>query len=128
MDASKELQGILKVLADQFGTTVNHLWNVLVKQQMIDSITTISIIAIVGIICILSAIVFIWYTRKYANELVNSGESVLWIPATISGTIAIVTGILFVIAIPIYFGDIATGFINPDYGALMDILEKLSNS
>ena len=128
MDASKELQGILKVLADQFGTTVNHLWNVLVKQQMIDSITTISIIAIVGIICILSVIVFIWYTRKYANELVDGCESVLWIPATISGTIAIVTGILFVTAIPVCFTDIVTGFINPEYGALMDILEKLSNS
>ena len=57
MDASKELQEVLKVLADQFGMTVNHIWEILVKQQMIDSITTISIIAIVGIICILSVIV-----------------------------------------------------------------------
>ena len=35
MDASKELQEVLKVLADQFGTTVSHVWeNRLLKEKL----------------------------------------------------------------------------------------------
>ena len=67
MDASKELQEVLKVLADQFGTTVSHVGEILVKQQMIDSITTIAMIVAMAIICILSIIVLV-RAKKYSDE------------------------------------------------------------
>ena len=35
MDASKELQEVLKVLADQFGTTVSHVWEILVDRKSV---------------------------------------------------------------------------------------------
>lgn len=123
MDASKELQEILKVLADQFGTTVSHLWGVLVKQQMIDSITTIAMIVAMAIICILSIIVLVRHVKKYGDEFSDSE-----IPVLVSGAIAFVSGLFLMIIVPVCFTDIVTGFINPEYGALMDILEKLSNS
>ena len=120
MDASKELQEVLKVLADQFGTTVSHVWEILVKQQMVDSITTIAMIVAMAIICILSIIVLV-RAKKYSDEKndYDSGSVI------ISGAIAIITGALLVLIVPFCLDNIVTGFVNPEYGALMDILEKL---
>ena len=123
MDASKELQEVLKVLADQFGTTVSHVWEILVKQQMVDSITTIAMIVAMAIICILSIIVLV-RAKKYSDEK-NDYDSASVIT---SGVIAIITGVLLVLIVPFCLDNIVTGFVNPEYGALMDILEKLSNS
>ena len=120
MDASKELQEVLKVLADQFGTTVSHVWEILVKQQMVDSITTIAMIVAMAIICILSIIVLV-RAKKYSDEK-NDYDSASVI---ISGVIAIITGVLLVLIVPFCLDNIVTGFVNPEYGALMDILEKL---
>ena len=120
MDASKELQEVLKVLADQFGTTVSHVWEILVKQQMVDSITTIAMIVAMAIICILSIIVLV-RAKKYSDEKNDyDSDSVI-----ISRAIAIITGALLVLIVPFCLDNIVTGFVNPEYGALMDILEKL---
>ena len=120
MDVSKELQEVLKVLADQFGTTVSHVWEILVKQQMVDSITTIAMIVAMAIICILSIIVLV-RAKKYSDEKNDyDSDSVI-----ISRTIAIITGALLVLIVPFCLDNIVTGFVNPEYGALMDILGKL---
>ena len=65
---------LLKVLADQFGTTVSHVWEILVKQQMIDSITTIAMIVAMAIICILSIIVLV-RAKKYSDVIERKLET-----------------------------------------------------
>ena len=59
--------------------------------------------------------------KKYSDEKNDyDSDSVI-----ISRAIAIITGALLVLIVPFCLDNIVTGFVNPEYGALMDILEKL---
>lgn len=114
--AGPDVQNALKSLAKSLKVTVDKLWNILVRQQLVNSVGYL----ILMILSILSWINF--YYRVKQGELNRNTYS--WrdsdtITCIISGMLAIVGTILS----SIHFQPMLTGFLNPEYGAIETILE-----
>lgn len=119
---AKNISDILEVLAVRFGTTVEHLWAVLIRQVYVDAIVNVSAgIAFTVAAIIVSRIVYRWHTvvlppqPGYANghtfEYTNEGLAVTAFIA------AILLCILAVICDAFAVGSLAQ-LANPEYGAL----------
>ena len=118
---------ILQALADKFGTTVEHLWGVLIKQAEISAIVnSVSILLMVSIV--------IWCFRLLRDKTIEpeqiEGEShkyPKWDEETafyawcIWGTISFVLSFYIFDAMQL----IIAGFFNPEYWALHKIMGKL---
>ena len=98
---------LLRELADKMGTTVEHLWGVLVRQAPIEGWASIAQCAGVGV-----AWWFWWRLRKSIGT--GYEEEGKWIAIIVSG---IVLGFVsFVMFFSI--GDLVACFVNPEYWAL----------
>lgn len=124
---SKEATQLLEELAAKLGTTIEYLWNVLVRQATIDAIIKIIFVAIITICGIILYRYHIKFSKRdenghntYNSGCYDSGEdlSMTMILA------AIIWGIAFVIACSTIPG-IITGFLNPEYFALQHILSLI---
>lgn len=124
-EAITELASALKVPAE-------HVYSVLMKQQLVISLTY-SIITIflfiLGVFLISKAI----NGQRKANDNYNKGrtgeyyvkydlDDNWWLAGIIAGCVILVVDIIAFISMS---GDIVTGFINPEYGALHEILKLL---
>lgn len=119
MNISKEVEQVLNVLAEKFGATGEHLWNVLVKQQYVDFFVW----AIPAILLTISTIIFAIYLCKkkawsvggfiYENDFED-----------LFGVIFAFLGLLCFIAIIISFITFG-GLINPEYYALKEIMRMI---
>jgi len=113
----KELTPLLEKLADKLGTTVEHLWSVLLQQAQIDAqiwqMWMVVWMCVFGGLAVISIfLAFIGSREKWE----------LW------GVWFIVTGLSFVIGIPVFIGcysAIITRTQNPEYWALKEILRHL---
>lgn len=111
----KELTKLLEQLALKLGVTVEYLWAVMVKQAMINSIIDIAM----SILLILTNVAFFKLYKKQSKD--DYGD-IKYIEAyAIGGLLLIVLDAVMFFSI----GSILTGFLNPEYWALNQILEKL---
>ena len=103
---------LLRELAEKLGTTVEHLWGVLVKQAPISA--GINILTITVWIIVLIIVGF--YMRRKAVQWDKDIAPVLWgmFWAFAAGAFA---------ALCIIFGETVTALVNPEYWALKEILK-----
>lgn len=127
---------VIKDLASALKTTSEHVYGVLVKQAMVNSITLI--------ICLVIGILLMSQCFKYMNKL--RGEYTQWkieqsgkneggyyrdqdySPSTIliiQIVIYGVGGLSFILAVITNIELLVTGFINPEYSAIEKIIELL---
>lgn len=120
---NKETQELLQKLAEKLGTTVEYLWQVLLKQAQIDAFTTLfqfALIALFGITLYRLHKKFLKPISddRYSDNLYSKYDEGIICPMFIG---AIVFAILAICA---FFSitDMVNGFLNPEYWALQRIL------
>jgi len=113
---SPKIESALKSLATELKTTVDNLWVILVRQQLVWSIA----ILLCLITTVLSWIHF-WYRFQKAcdNHWGRDGSGHYEVSCIMCAAMSIAGSVLVVI----HFNDMLTGFINPEFGALKTIAE-----
>lgn len=117
---NKETTELLNQLAIKLGTTIEHLWEILIRQAFISGIIDIFQYICIGV----ASYYFIKYHYKISKNnkmdegYDNGGVFVMML------TIGAILGIISIVA---FFSihDTITGFINPEYWALDKILDKI---
>ena len=106
---------VIVALSEKLQQPVEHVYGVLVKQQVVNAIVWL-IVLITGIV--LFAFAFIIGVSKYANWSDRDFNVV----AAVSLITGIASFVMFVLGIT-HLTEIVQGFINPEYGAIKDIVE-----
>jgi hypothetical protein len=113
---SEELLKRLDALATKMGTTVDHLWPVLLRQQRIEGIYDVVVGLLLVVVC-----VAIWRaTGKYIREHEYDSD-IAW-PVRVVGI-----GIFGLFAL-VLFGEAITCLLNPEYAALKALAEMFKAS
>ena len=108
-------------IADSLSIGAEHVYEVLVKQQLVESITWLVILVTGIILAIISSKLLI-----KGAALENNKETYhLCPPHCISGAICAITCICLLIGGLFNLDTIITGFINPEYGAIMEIKQMI---
>ncbi len=127
-----DIKSGITALAASLKIGADHVYGVLVKQQVANSITDLLLILI---LFILTIIAYRLAKKTFASHMAlkpteDSYRSLDWslddsAKGVASVAIGIGTGILFIITITVFcdnFQSIITGFVNPEYGAIKEIL------
>lgn len=110
---------LIETLAAKLGTTAEYLWGVLIKQAHVSATTDLICATLFAAYLIIFSR---WMIRRGRNTDDSFGDIPSDIPiAMLGGLTAIVSFILILFCIP----NIITGFMNPEYWALEQILKKL---
>ena len=123
---NQETLAILNRLAEKFGTTVEHLWGVLVKQAFISAVT--DLFHVLTLLIVASAgLVFVYRKTRTPPETEKGDRPYV----EFEGDFALFAwGIALIALVPIYVSvmasapNIISGFLNPEYWALQQILHR----
>lgn len=107
-----QLTQLLEQLATKFGTTVEYLWGVLVMQAYVAATVTL-IWFVLSVGYIIAYVVFVKHIMK--RDYYDDYE-----PAAIIGFIFAIVAACFALFAPY---EIITGYFNPEYWALKQILK-----
>lgn len=120
---SAKIEATIVSLAEQLKQPAEHIYKIMVKQQYIKAFT--------GIIVLLVTILFGYLTIKYASNIENWEYGTIYKnkPTYSLGAFIISIVSLFVTILVLLVGqypvDIIQGFINPEYGAIQDIINLI---
>lgn len=114
---------LIEQLAQKLGTTSEYLWGILLKQATIDATITL----IQCILIWLGVIVFYKF-HKYFSKKEDRTYSIYDRNETICATMVIASFIMGVMLIISFFSinSIISGYFNPEYWALNEILKSLN--
>ncbi len=107
----KDIKATISALGESLKVPAEHVYEVMVKQQIVYSVAY-SILVI-----ILFALTFIFFKiskSDYAEDMDFEGFFAFC---------SIIAGVVGALTLIFVFEDIVTGFINPEYGAIKDILD-----
>lgn len=123
----QDIKGALAAAGDALKVGSEHVYEIMVRQQMVNSVA-------ITIALTISSILSIYLIRmgfknlkvdkartfkdRYGEVRNGTGECVEVILPTAVGCFI---GLVTLIAMSLNFQDILTGFLNPEYGAIMDI-------
>ena len=125
-----DIKGVLTSLGETLKVGTEHVYGVLIKQQIVSSIIWLLVIILLTTV----AIIMIKIPNNKLKEVnkirATDGKSLYDIDDLNDGYfVATILGVmLFVITIIIFcctISRITTGFINPEYGALQDIINMI---
>jgi hypothetical protein len=123
---NEQLGKLLQQLAEKLGTTVEHLWGVLVKQASITA--TIDLIYSMFLIFILiSTALYAPRTVQKIKEITEDsfGDSFCAYMTAVIGGIAWIVLLIFILDWFGNFSMIMAGFMNPEYWALTTLLKMI---
>ena len=107
----QDVKSALQQLADALGVASEHLWAILVKQQLVEAIAHSLFIP---------ATIITGYFFFIAIKKVNQDDN--YIP------VVVLSGILFIACLFVFIATLSQvfmGFLNPEYGAFQEIKEIL---
>lgn len=124
---TKEVDIFFDMMAERFGTTVELLWEVLIRQMYVEA--TINSIYIVSII--IFGLLFVFALRYMVKDYINSEWSNLedYIIYRLGFTIMFIltaSGVFFIVGLiflPGLIGGIVGRLVNPEYYALKLLME-----
>lgn len=117
----EQTAALLGKLAAKLGTTSEYLWGVLLKQAPIQAWIMAAEYALTIIV-----IAAIWKCRKPIGEwLKNAADGDAEPVVVIGGIVFVVVAIIWLIACVFCFPEMVTGFLNPEYWALKEILSSV---
>jgi predicted Abi (CAAX) family protease len=115
----KELTPFLEKLATQFGTTIDKLWEALLRQARLDGILSAVYVFIVFIVSILVFRFVLRKTTPQKGEIYPDWENeeslFAWF---IFGIFIFFSGLFILVSID----NLTTAFLNPEYWALREVL------
>lgn len=112
-----DLKEAINGMADALKVGSDHVYQILVRQQFVNSITWILIIAMLFTTAGISlklGLKDMWTIDKYQDKVVKDSK----VPLLICGGIGILVAIVL---FSFNISTIVTGFVNPEYGAIMEI-------
>lgn len=113
------IEKTVSTLAGELKVPAEKLWTILVQQQRIESI---SLIAVFSVVLIIALFVLFWSYEK-ANK--NGGEVYDYAETAIPSAFLVAILIAMIIVFSVNFNEVITGFVNPEYGALKEILSAI---
>ena len=120
---SAKIEATIVSLAEQLKQPAEHVYKIMVKQQYIKAFT--------GILLLLVIILFVYLTIKYASNIEDWEYGIAYKnkPGYSFGVLIISLASLFIAILVLlvwqYPMDIIQGFINPEYGAIQDIINLI---
>lgn len=125
----KSIAMVLEQLSNKLGTTVEHLWSVLVKQATVDAVINIVCIIIVAALGVLLYKLHKKFSKEtkpqeesYTSTEYERHESTAIIMGISTAVWAIIAIVMFFCLIP----ETITALVNPEYTALKNVLTMLS--
>lgn len=117
----EKLDVLLRDLAAQLGTTVEHLWVVLTQQAIFNSIEKL-------VLVLFTTVIGYFYTKhfKYVATNWNNYDDE---KQSANGWFLLLVSVVFALLLCESFasiGEILAGFFNPEYYALKTVLELMS--
>lgn len=114
----------LSGLAAGLKTTVEHVYTILIKQQIVQSVVFLSEIILTIVLFLILSIGLVKNLKLYHNENHSfNGDNIEDHTSTILLIIfSILSGIMMCCVIGNVFAEMITGFVNPEYGAMRDII------
>lgn len=110
---------LLRELAEKLGTTTEYLWGVLVKQAPIQAMVEVIIMVTLLVVC---PIVTYVGNKKVNNSVTGSSEECGWVVLIVLGfCVTLGAFVMLLCRLP----GIISGFYNPEYWALQQILKQL---
>lgn len=124
-----DIESILAAIAMNIGTTVEHLWGVLIKQSTISAISDFitCTLWIIGFVYLFKGVKKLINKRividKYGDEVIKRDidEAIVWI----IWTCMIVVSLIMVISVTLSIENIINASFNPEYWALEKILSLI---
>lgn len=105
-----DVKQALNGMADALKVGAEHVYEVIVRQQIVESITYLIVYAVVG--------AFSYILFRIGRTALDDNNDEVYVPLFVfSGFSALI--LLAVIAITL--DNVITGFVNPEYGAIMEI-------
>jgi len=113
---SAKIEATIVSLAEQLKQPAEHIYKIMVKQQVVNSIAWL----IIGLLCISTA-----FTRKFwLNRIEKEQDDDMgWVMGLI--LLCIVPSMIGITVLIVQSETIVTGFINPEYGAIQDIINLI---
>lgn len=116
---------LLQQLATKLGTTIEHLWAVLIRQAYISAITDlIQDAIIISVVIVAYRLTVKWLSSKGDTSWDD------WLDDRIPTLIVAVAGWgilgIFLVALFLCFPETLTKFINPEYWALQQVLSRVN--
>jgi len=114
---NKETTKLLEALSQKLGTTTEYLWKALVAQAPVNSINNI----IESLVWIILGFGLYKLHRRFVKLEVYDDPDII-------GPVMLVLGIVWVVGTMVIVGSIGetiTGFVNPEYWALKEILDSV---
>lgn len=114
---------VLEQIAIKLGVTADHLWGVMIAQQRIDAVLS------AGFVIFVCA--FYWYYIRFARRAVESTKK-KFIEAFVEPEVGVPVLILGIIGLSLFppgliaIDNAITAIINPEFGALKDLLNMMS--
>lgn len=115
-DVTQGIQGLAQALK----APAEKVWEILVIQQKVNAITYTVLLTVGLIICIILLFTIKWLWKKAEDDCDYQDGAILM---TILTIIAIIAEIVCTVN---FVPDIITGFVNPEYGAIKEILNVIS--
>lgn len=110
---------ILTGFAEKLKVPVEHVYSVLVKQQRVYGIEIIIAFIVTTILLYFSVKINYNFIQKHEGEFMPNGEFLVWL-------LVIVSAILVIISFVMLLVNGLPGLINPEYGAMKDILSLIN--
>lgn len=115
-----ELEKTLIALADKLGTTVEHLWSVMIYQARIVAIQNAVTLAIIGAVLFFAGRVLITRWRSYDNKDEAMADGLIVMGGAAYTVIGSVLALVAIFAV----NEMITAIFNPEYWALSQILSR----
>ena len=116
----EKIREVIETMSNDLGIPEQFLWDTLVQQQKIDAITNLMLLPIlIGLIIFLKGL----YSKIDHEDFLD-----MYPFKIVLFTFTLLAAIFAFILFTSSFNSIVTGLINPEYGAIQDILDKLSSN
>ena len=124
IDIASTVDSVLGILAERFGSTVEHLWTLMIRQAYVEGIAML----LLNILLIIVTVYAVKWFRYAAYDLTGYSNN-KWRDHNIVIAIGIVIVLCIWWAISLgSFSSLLTALINPEVYALKEIFSMLSGS
>jgi len=106
----KAVEQVIEVLAQKFGSTSTELWQIILRQQLVEAKADL----VLGIFCVIGILIGIWIIRWSIRE---RNDWSIWV--------AILTITLLILGIVAFYFSYME-FANPEYQAIESIFQMIS--
>ena len=111
---------LLEQLAQKLGTTVEYLWGVLIQQAQVAAFINLGYSVVLIITWIMGIKLHFYFGKNGKYDDYDTGAIYIGIMVAFA-----ITLVLTSIAMFFFLGNIVTGFVNPEYWALKQVLNLI---